>query len=347
MGRSANQTSEVASYRPATDYAICLGLLVLVVIVYGQVYRFDYVAYDDNQYVYENKHTLKGLTGENLAWALTTGDVCNWQPLTWYSYLLDIQLFGKNPGAQHVVNILFHAANTLLLFLLLRRMTSEAASYRPAADSATWPSAFVAALFAVHPLHVESVAWIAERKDVLSTFFWLLTIAGYLVYVKRPGVARYPLFALPYILGLMAKPMVVTAPATLLLLDYWPLGRFRFSAQVEAPKKAKAERAKGEKGKRGKGERERRRDGETGRRNVRFEISDLRSKTQNLESGIQNPKPETRNPKPETRNPKPETRNPKPETRNPKPETRNPSWAGGRSLSRNCRCCYLRRFLRW
>jgi len=187
----------------------------MVLIPYGQVLRFDFVSFDDSMYITENARVSAGLTYENIIWAFTTGeDVANWHPLTWLSYLFDAQFFGsKNAAAFHLINVLFHAINSVLLFLLLHRMTR-----------ALWASMLVAALFAVHPLHVESVAWISERKDVLSTFFWLLTMIAYLRYVASPGF-RYLLVVLPFVLGLMAKPMLVTLPAVLLLMDYWPLRR--------------------------------------------------------------------------------------------------------------------------
>ena len=152
---------------------------------------------------------------EAIRWAFTTGHAGNWHPLTWISHMLDIQLFGLNPQGHHLMNLFFHIANTLLLFFVLHRMTK-----------ALWQSAFVAALFALHPLHVESVAWVAERKDVLSTFFWMLTMGAYCYYVERPGLRRYLPVLLLFALGLMAKPMLVTLPFVLLLLDYWPLRRF-------------------------------------------------------------------------------------------------------------------------
>jgi tetratricopeptide (TPR) repeat protein len=201
------------------DPFICLVLVIITVIVFGQVVRFDFVNYDDDLYITENAHTKAGLTLANIAWAFTTMDVANWHPLTWLSHMLDVQLFGITPGAHHGVNVLFHAINAVLLYLLLKRMTGH-----------VWPSAFAAALFAVHPLHVESVAWVSERKDVLSTFFWLLTMAAYAAYVNRPGVGRYLLVGVLFAVGLMAKPMLVTLPAVLLLLDYWPLGRYETRA---------------------------------------------------------------------------------------------------------------------
>ena len=174
----------------------------------------SFINYDDGLYVYENPHVRGGLSKEGVSWAFTTFDAANWHPLTWISHMTDVQLFGLDAGWHHRVNVLFHLANTALLFLVLWRMTGG-----------LWQSAFVAALFAVHPLHVESVAWVAERKDVLSTLFWLLTMGAYLGYVRRPSVWRYlPVFVF-LALGLMCKPMLVTLPFVLLLLDWWPLGR--------------------------------------------------------------------------------------------------------------------------
>ena len=184
-------------------------------LVFWQVRNFDFTNYDDNLYVYENSHVLNGLTADNIFWAFTTGHTGYWHPLTWLSLMLDCQLFGPNPGRIHLVSLFLHVVNTLLLFAVLRKMTG-----------ALWPSAFVAALFAVHPMHVESVAWIAERKDVLSTLFLLLTLAAYVGYVKRPSVFRYLISLVLFAIGLMAKPMLVTLPFVLLLLDYWPLKRF-------------------------------------------------------------------------------------------------------------------------
>jgi len=159
-----------------------------------------------------------GLTQESVVWAFTAFHSGNWHPFTWLSHMLDCQLFGLKPGMHHLTNLLLHITNTLLLFLLLQRMTGK-----------LWQSAFLAALFGLHPLHSESVAWVSERKDVLSTFFWMLTVGFYLRYVERPGLSRYLLVLLFFALGLMAKPMLVTLPFVLLLIDYWPLGRLRFS----------------------------------------------------------------------------------------------------------------------
>jgi len=189
-------------------------LVALNLVVYGQVYDFAFVNYDDGDYVTENPYTQAPFTLHSLRWAFTTGYFNNWHPATWLSHMLDYQLFGLEPGGHHLVNLGFHILNSLLLFEILRRMTG-----------ALGPSALVAVLFAIHPLHVESVAWVSERKDILSTFFGLLALAGYLVYVKRPSVARYLLVAVPFACGLMAKSMLVTWPCVLLLLDYWPLRR--------------------------------------------------------------------------------------------------------------------------
>ncbi|MHC4396677.1 MAG: tetratricopeptide repeat protein [Planctomycetota bacterium] len=191
-------------------------LAVSTLGVYWQIHNYDFVNYDDNVYVTENSNVQSGLSLENVGWAFTTGSLRNWHPVTWLSLMLDYQLFGLDPGFFHITNLLFHAASGLLLFLALNKMTGK-----------VWRSGFVAALFALHPLHVESVAWIAERKDVLSTFFMMLTILAYLRYAKRPGLARYLAVAAAFSLGLLSKAMLVTLPFVLLLLDYWPLGRFQ------------------------------------------------------------------------------------------------------------------------
>lgn len=190
-------------------------LILSILLVFMQVRDFDFITCDDHMYVYENPHVLKGLSLDGIIWAFTTGHAANWHPVTWLSLMLDVQVFGPDPGPLHLVNVFLHCANTLLLFAVLKKMTG-----------ALWPSAFVAAAFAIHPMHVESVAWISERKDVLSTFFLLLTVAVYAGYVKRPSVRRYIAALGFFVLGLMSKPMLVTLPFLLLLLDYWPLERF-------------------------------------------------------------------------------------------------------------------------
>ena len=194
-----------------------LFLIVVTFAVYWQVGSYQFVNFDDGKYILENPHVRTGLTAEGFIWAFTSTYASNWHPLTWLSHMLDVQLFGLDPGPHHLVNVLFHAINTVLLFLLLLRMTG-----------AYWQSVFVAALFALHPLHVESVAWVAERKDVLSAFFWMVTLLLYAWYVKRPGRMRYLLTLCSFALGLMSKPMLVTLPIVLLLMDYWPLGRLQF-----------------------------------------------------------------------------------------------------------------------
>jgi protein O-mannosyl-transferase len=248
---------------------VCLLLAAVTLVLFRSVVGFDYVNYDDEDYVTANPHVQGGLTAANVAWAFTTGHSSNWHPLTWISHMLDVELFGKGPAGPHFVNLLFHVANTLLLFLLLRQLTG-----------AFWRSAWVAALFALHPLHVESVAWISERKDVLSAFFGFLTLLAYVGFVRNaegggrwtedraederqrpvaggqqaqganqeaevsdfrppssvlclPSRGHYWLALLLFALGLMCKPMLVTLPFVMLLLDYWPLGRLRFSSPAD------------------------------------------------------------------------------------------------------------------
>jgi tetratricopeptide (TPR) repeat protein len=198
------------------ETALCLALVLVTAAVYAGVRGHVFVNYDDPAYVTDNAHVRDGLTWVGAQWALTATEAANWHPLTWLSHMTDVQLFGLEPGPHHLVNLLFHLANALLVFLVLRRMSG-----------AVWPSALVAALFALHPLHVESVAWVAERKDVLSTFVGLATMWAYARYVERRSASRYAAVLALYGLGLAAKPMLVTLPFVLLLLDYWPLGRLR------------------------------------------------------------------------------------------------------------------------
>lgn len=197
---------------------VALLLALLTLATYWQVMGHDFVNFDDEDYVVENHYVRGGLTLEGVRWAFTTGHASNWHPLTWLSHMLDVQLYGLRPWGHHLTSLLFHIVNTVLLFLVLLRMTK-----------ALWPSALVAALFALHPLHVESVAWVAERKDVLSAFFWVLTLGAYGRYVEHPVLKRYLLALLLFVLGLMAKPMLVTMPVVLLLLDYWPLHRVKLA----------------------------------------------------------------------------------------------------------------------
>ena len=190
-------------------------LAAAVLIVYGQAAGFDFVNIDDPGYVQNNEHVRAGLTRAGILWAFTATDQANWHPLTWISLMLDATVGGAGPRVFHLTNVALHLLSAWLLFLVLGRMTR-----------APWRSALVAALFAVHPLHVESVAWIAERKDVLSALFWFLTIFAWLRYTERPGTARYVAVAGVFAMGLLSKPMLVTLPLVLLLLDYWPLARF-------------------------------------------------------------------------------------------------------------------------
>jgi tetratricopeptide (TPR) repeat protein len=195
---------------------ICISLLALVWVVFGQTLRYDFVNYDDPRYVYQNPRITSGLNIGGIAWAFTHIHSENWHPLTTTTHMLDCQLYGVNAGWHHFTNVLLHTVAVVLLFFALRCMTG-----------ALWRSAFVAAIFAVHPLHVESVAWIAERKDVLSAVFFMLTLLAYFHYTRAPAIARYLLVVIVVALGLMSKPMLVTLPFVLLLLDYWPLGRIQ------------------------------------------------------------------------------------------------------------------------
>ena len=239
-----------------TNRVICLGLFLLALGVYLPALRHDFIVYDDENYVRANPHVVQGLTSENIHWAFTTGYQSNWHPLTWLSHMLDCQLFGLQPWGHHLTSLLFHALNTALVFLVLRTMTclrsdKSVGAAAPQAG-AIGRSLFVALLFGLHPLHVESVAWVAERKDVLSTCFGLLTLLVYARYAQRlasdgwqvTGIEKivpvpvpsrftfhvsrfYWLSLFLYALALMSKPMLVTLPCVLLLLDYWPLGRWQ------------------------------------------------------------------------------------------------------------------------
>jgi tetratricopeptide (TPR) repeat protein len=195
---------------------ISLLLIAAILIAYWQVKDFDFICFDDKPYVTQNRHVQAGLTVKGFVWAFTTFHASNWHPLTWLSHMTDCELYGLNPMGHHWTSLQIHIANTLLLFFILKYMTG-----------ALWRSAFVAALFALHPLHVESVAWVAERKDVLSAFFGMLALIAYCRYAKQPSLAGYLLIILFLSLGLMAKPMLVTLPFLLLLLDFWPLARLR------------------------------------------------------------------------------------------------------------------------
>ena len=196
------------------EIIICICLIAASLVAYWQITNHEFINYDDGLYITENSHVQAGLTFKSIKWAFTTCHASNWHPLTWLSHMLDYELYGLNPMGHHWMNLQIHLINTLLLFFILQYMTG-----------AIWKSAFVAALFALHPLHVESVAWVAERKDVLSTFFGMLTILAYIRYVIKRNLFRYFLVFISLSLGLMAKPMLVTMPFVLLLLDLWPLKR--------------------------------------------------------------------------------------------------------------------------
>src|SRR6266571_5542154 len=195
---------------------VCVSLVVFTWIVFGQTLRHDFVNYDDPRYVYQNTRITSGLNISGIAWAFTHIHSENWHPLTTITHMLDCQLYGLKASGHHFTNVLLHTIAVLLLFVVLQQMTG-----------AFWRSAFVAALFAIHPLHVESVAWVAERKDVLSGVFFMLTLLAYFHYTRAPSNLRYLIVAFVFALGLMSKPMLVTLPFVLLLLDYWPLERIK------------------------------------------------------------------------------------------------------------------------
>ena len=194
---------------------ICIILACATFAVFHGVIQSEFINVDDNIYVIENDHIQSGITIDGLRWAFSTTYADFWHPLTWLSLMMDYQLYGLNAGGYHLTNLILHILSTLLLFWLFCRMTG-----------AVWKSAFVAAVFALHPLHVESVAWISERKDVLSAFFWMLTLCFYVYYTEKPVIRRYLLVFFCFALALMSKPMVVTLPVIMMLLDYWPLKRF-------------------------------------------------------------------------------------------------------------------------
>jgi tetratricopeptide (TPR) repeat protein len=201
--------------RSPNNLVLPLLLVLLTAAVLWPIVGHEFIDYDDDVYVTANRDVQAGLTGKSVRWALTTLYNANWHPLTWLSHMLDYRLYGLKAGGHHLTSLLLHLANVVLLFLVLLRMTGSA-----------WRSGFVAALFGIHPLHIESVAWIAERKDVLSALFWLLTMWAYARYAERPDLKRYLPILVFFALGLMAKPMLVTLPFVFLLLDYWPLGRY-------------------------------------------------------------------------------------------------------------------------
>jgi tetratricopeptide (TPR) repeat protein len=204
------------------DWWIYAALFLAIVAAYAQLHDFQFVNYDDPDYVTENLHVRDGLTASGVDWAFKSTEYANWLPLTWLSHMLDVELYGLESGRHHLTSVAIHALTTLLLFGLLRRITGD-----------RWPSAFVAFVFGLHPLHVESVAWIAERKDVLSGLFYILTLWAYVLYVERPSRMRYAGILVFFACGIMAKPMIVTLPFVALLLDVWPLRRFSKKAVVE------------------------------------------------------------------------------------------------------------------
>lgn len=199
-------------------------LIGITLTIYLPVTQNSFINFDDGMYVFANPMIKSPITLKNVYWAFTTFYAANWHPLTWLSHMLDYKVFGLNAGGHHLTSLLIHLTSTVLLFLVFDKMTRR-----------RWPSAFIAAAFAVHPFHVESVAWVAERKDVLCAFFWILTMGAYARYVANPQRGQYGLVLLTFILGLMAKPMMVTLPFVLLLLDYWPLHRFILFDQGDNP----------------------------------------------------------------------------------------------------------------
>ncbi|MBW2064747.1 MAG: glycosyltransferase family 39 protein [Deltaproteobacteria bacterium] len=199
---------------PSKDFILCILLALLIALPYWRIQGHDFVNLDDDHYITENPMVREGFTLKGVVWALSINDIDYWHPVTWLSHMADFQLYGMHPRGHHLTNLLFHIINSLLLFIILKKMTG-----------ASWRSAAVALLFGLHPLNVESVAWVAERKNVISTFFWMTTILSYVRYTERPLLSRYVLTLVSFALGLMSKPTIATLPFVLLLLDYWPIGR--------------------------------------------------------------------------------------------------------------------------
>ena len=218
MKTNQNNTTKSVKYSVRLELLISVFLVAAILAIYIDTLNYDFILFDDPFYVYENQHVRQGLTLDGVIWAFTTTNtiVTNWHPITWLSHMLDCQIYGVDSGQHHFVNMLFHILNTLFLFGLFNKMTKN-----------VWQSGFLAALFAIHPLHVESVAWVSERKDVLSTFFGMLTVWAYIRYTEYSSIKRYIPITIFFALSLMSKPMLVTLPFVLLLLDYWPLNRFR------------------------------------------------------------------------------------------------------------------------
>jgi tetratricopeptide (TPR) repeat protein len=219
-----SNTSFDKGHRQRSIAVVCLVLVIVTLVVYMQTGNHEFISLDDPSYVTGNRHVTSGLTGNDILWAFTSVDVFNWHPITWLSHMTDARLYGMNPRGHHLTSVGIHTVSAVLLLFILLRITGV-----------LWQSSFVAALFALHPLHVESVAWVAERKDVLSAFFWFLTLLLYAEYVTKRKPAQYMLALCSFMLGLMAKPMVVTLPLILLLMDFWPLGRFRHDEIEQEP----------------------------------------------------------------------------------------------------------------
>src|SRR5438552_15237087 len=213
MAAQSSPQAKSPAHRQALG--VCVFLVAITWLVFGQTVRYDFVNFDDDTYVYANPSITSGLTVHGVIRAFSGKHSDNWHPLTTISHMLDCHLWGLRAGGHHFTNIVLHTIAVVLLFLVLQQMTG-----------AIWQSAFVAALFAIHPLHVESVTWISERKDVLSAVFFMLTLGAYVRYVRSPSIGRYLTMSILFALGLMSTPMLVTVPWVLLLLDYWPLKRF-------------------------------------------------------------------------------------------------------------------------
>jgi protein O-mannosyl-transferase len=218
MDRVNNNKSDVLFLNVRISMWINLALVIAILCIYWQTRTFSYISYDDPEYVFANERVQQGLTIENIKWAFTTIYFSNWHPLTWISHMIDSQVYGNNPEQHHLTNVILHIINTLLLFSLFKKMTGN-----------ILPSALLAGLFALHPLHIQSVAWISERKDLLCALFFFLTIFSYLKYLEKAVLLQYLLTLFLFLLGLMAKPMIITLPFILLLLDFWPLQRLRFN----------------------------------------------------------------------------------------------------------------------
>ena len=210
-----NIRKETSQFKNPGYIFFALLIFLITIAIYGQVYRHEFVSYDDDLYVTKNAVVQQGITFHGIFWAFSGSHIGNYHPLTWLSHMLDVHWFGLNSGIHHLVNVLIHAVNGILIFLLFQKMTAN-----------KWPSLLIALLFVIHPVHVESVAWISERKDLLSTFFWLLTMRVYINYTVKRGTIRYLLVILFFLMGLLCKAMLVTLPFVLLLIDYWPLKRF-------------------------------------------------------------------------------------------------------------------------